>query len=68
DTITREHESARDFFDELGSLGMDTLKQGRQLSSKEMSLLIDHWDSSTEGKVSVDYHVVFLAVKRDFDS
>jgi malonyl-CoA O-methyltransferase len=68
DTITREYDSARDFFEQLSSLGMDTLKQGRQLSSKEMSLLIDHWDSSTEGKVAVDYHVIFLAVKRDFDS
>lgn len=68
DTITREYESAGDFFDELKNLGMDTLKQGRQLTSKEMSLLVDHWDSSTEGKVSVDYHVVFLAVKRDYDS
>lgn len=68
DTITREYESAQDFFEELKSLGMDTLKQGRQLTSKEMSLLVEHWDSSTDGKVSVDYHIIFLAVKRDFDS
>jgi malonyl-CoA O-methyltransferase len=68
DTISREYESAKDFFDELKSLGMDTLKQGRQLTPKELSLLVDHWDSSTEGNISVDYHVVFLAVKRDFDS
>jgi malonyl-CoA O-methyltransferase len=68
DAITREYESAKDFFDQLKSLGMNTLKQGRQLTSKEMSLLVDHWDSSTEGKVSVDYHIVFLAVKRDYDS
>lgn len=68
DTITREYESAQDFFNELKNLGMDTLKQGRQLTSKEMSLLVDHWDSSTDGMVSVDYHVIFLAVKRDFDS
>lgn len=68
DTITQEYESAKDFFNEFKKLGMDTLKQGRQLTSKEMSLLINHWDSSTEGKMSVDYHVIFLAVKRDFDS
>ncbi|PAU93972.1 hypothetical protein CK503_09920 [Aliifodinibius salipaludis] len=68
DTITREYESAKDFFGEFKKLGMDTLKQGRQLTSKEMSLLVEHWDSSTEGKISVDYHVIFLAVKRDFDS
>lgn len=68
DTITREYESAIDFFSELKNLGMDTLKQGRQLTSKERSLLVDHWHSSTEGKISVDYHIIFLAVKRDFDS
>lgn len=68
DTITRKYESAKDFFDELKHLGMDTLKRGRQLTSKEMSLLVEHWDSTTEGEVSVDYHLIFLAVKRDYDS
>ena len=68
DTITREYESAKHFFDELKSLGMDTLKKGRQLTSKEMSMLVDHWDTQEDGLVSVNYHVVFLAVKRDFDS
>lgn len=68
DTISRIYESARDFFSELKKLGAGIQRQGRSLSPKELSLLIDHWDRSTDGQVKVSYHVVFLAVKRDYDS
>lgn len=68
DTITQSFESAGDFFRELKKLGTSTQMEGRSLSPKELSLLIDHWDSSSEGAVEVSYHLVFLAVKRDFDS
>lgn len=68
DTITQTYDSARDFFRELKNLGAGTQQQGRSLTPKELSLLINHWDNSTEGKVKVSYHAVFLAVKRDFDS
>lgn len=68
DTVTQTFDSARDFFRQLKKLGAGTQRQGRSLSPKELSLLIDHWDSSTDGKIQVSYHVVFLAVKRDFDS
>lgn len=68
DTVTENYESARDFFRELKKLGAGTQRGGRSLTPKELSLLIDHWDSSTEGSIRVSYHVVFLAVKRDFDS
>lgn len=68
DTITRRFESAADFFRQLKRLGAATQIEGRNLSAKELSLLIDHWDSSVEGAVEVSYHLVFLAVKRDFDS
>lgn len=68
DTITRRYDSARDFFQELKKVGAGTQRSGRSLSPKELALLIDHWDSSTEGDIKVSYHVVFLAVKRDYDS
>ncbi len=68
DTITRSFDSARDFFKQLKNVGASTQKEGRSLSPKEISMLINHWDNSTEGSVDVSYHVVFLAVKRDFDS
>jgi malonyl-CoA O-methyltransferase len=68
DTITQTYDSAREFFRELKKLGAATQREGRSLTPKELSLLIDNWDSTTEGKVKVSYHIVFLAVKRDFDS
>lgn len=68
DTITQTYDSARDFFRELKDLGAATQREGRSLTPKELSLLIKHWDKSSDGKIRVSYHVVFLAVKRDFDS
>lgn len=68
DTVTQSFNSARQFFRHLKNMGAATQKEGRSLSSKELSLLINHWDNSTEGDIEVSYHLVFLAVKRDYDS
>jgi len=67
DTITQTYESAGDFFRHLKQVGASTQQSGRSLSPRELKMLIDHWDTSSEGEVSVSYHVVFLAVKKDFD-
>lgn len=68
DTITQQYESANDFFEEIKKLGMGTQIEGRHLTSDERKLLVKHWDSSVNGDITVSYHIVFLAVKRDFDS
>lgn len=68
DTISQSFESASDFFEELKKLGMGTQIQGRHLTSEERKLLVEHWDDSATGNITVRYHMVFLAVKRDFDS
>lgn len=68
DTITKTYESSLDFFRDIKNLGAATQRKGRSLTSKELSLLIDHWDSSIDGKIEVSYHIIFLAVKRDYDS
>ena len=68
DTITANYESAKDFFRDLKRLGAGVQRSGRSLTPKELSLLIEHWDSSTDGDIKVSYHLVFLAVKRDYDS
>lgn len=68
DTVTRTFDSSRDFFNQLKRLGAGTQKQGRPLSPKELSLLINQWDSSAGEEIRVSYHIVFLAVKRDFNS
>lgn len=66
DTVTETFDSALDFFRSLKDIGASAQKEGRALSASEMSLLIDHWDFQSNGPVKVDYHVVFLAVKKDF--
>lgn len=68
DTVTKTYNSARDFFRDLKNLGAGTQRSGRSLTPKELALLIDHWDSSVDEDIEVSYHVVFLAVKRDYDS
>jgi len=68
DTITQTFDDARDFFRNIKRVGASTQKQGRSLSPLEFSMLVDHWNSSTDGKIKVSYHVAFLAVKRDYDS
>lgn len=68
DTITQSFGSARDFFRNIKNLGASTQLDGRTLSPRELSMLVDHWDDSVNGEVRVSYHVVFLAVKRDYDS
>lgn len=68
DTITQTYPSADDFFEELKRLGMGPQIKGRPLTSDERKLLVEHWDGSAEGDITVSYHIIFLAVKRDFDS
>ncbi|HET6528362.1 MAG TPA: methyltransferase domain-containing protein [Balneolaceae bacterium] len=67
DTVTQTFDSARDFFNHRKAIGASTQTAGRSLTADELSLLVDHWDSSTEGKVKVNYHIIFLAVKRDYE-
>lgn len=68
DTVRQQFNSAADFFRHLKKTGANTQQEGRHLSPKELQLLIEHWDDKSEGQVQVSYHVVFIAVKRNFDS
>lgn len=68
DTITQKFSSSIEFFRHLKTIGAGTRKKGRALKSAEMKLLIDHWDSKSKGEITVSYHAVFLAVKRDHTS
>lgn len=68
DTITQSFPSAADFFRHLKTIGAATHKSGRSLNASEMKMLINHWNSQGEGNITVSYHAVFLAVKRDHTS
>lgn len=64
DTVTQTFDSAFNFFEHIKKIGASSQTEGRSLSPRELSMLIDHWDSSVDGSVEVSYHLVFLAVKR----
>lgn len=68
DTVTETYDDAASFFRHLKKVGAGTRTKGRPLKPSEMKLLIDYWNKTAEGKINVSYHVVFLAVKRDFSS
>lgn len=68
DTVTRSFESARAFFEHRKSIGAETPKEGGSLDPDDREMLINHWDDTTDGDISVSYHLVFLVVKRDYDS
>lgn len=68
DTITQSFPYAADFFRHLKTIGAATHKSGRSLNASEMKMLINHWNSQGEGNITVSYHAVFLAVKRDHTS
>lgn len=65
DTITQKFDCAADFFGHLKNIGAGQQLEGRPLTPKEMKLLINHWDEQTEGNITVSYHIVFLAVKKN---
>ncbi len=68
DTVTETYPSALHFFRHLKTIGVATHRSGRALRPAEMKMLINHWDKQNNGDITVSYHVVFLAVKRDHTS
>ncbi|MDZ7773354.1 MAG: methyltransferase domain-containing protein [Balneolaceae bacterium] len=65
DTVTRNYDSSADFFRHLKAIGADRQLEGRRLTPREMRMLIRNWDRSAGDRITVSYHVVFIAVKRD---
>lgn len=65
DTITQKFEGAAAFFHHLKQIGAGTQLSGRSLSPKELKMLIDYWNEQEPDGVTVSWHVVFLAVKRN---
>lgn len=65
DTITQKFNSSGDFFRHIKQIGAGKQLNGRHLSSNEMKLLINYWNEQEEGDITVSWHVVFLAVKKN---
>ena len=64
DTVIQKFKSAADFFRHIKNIGAGRQLEGRPLSTREMKMLINHWDEAAGDDITVSYHVVFLAVKR----
>lgn len=61
------YESALHFFRELKGVGATTSYSGEQLTSGDFRRLIREWDHSvTPVPVQVTWHLLFLAIRRDF--
>lgn len=65
DTITRSYPSGWDFFRHIKKMGASTDVNEQTLSMSEMKQLINQWDKQSEGEVKAQYHVVFIAAKKD---
>ncbi|MGM0506643.1 MAG: methyltransferase domain-containing protein [Bacteroidota bacterium] len=61
------YESSLQFFQELRNVGATTTMSGAQLSPGEFRHLVRTWDASvTPAPVQVTWHLLFLAIRRDF--
>ncbi len=65
DTVSQRFQSAAGFFRHLKQIGAGQQMKGRHLTAKEMKMLIDYWDEQNTGGITVSWHVVFLAVKKN---
>lgn len=63
--IIQNFESSLDFFRHLKAIGASSSRTGKSLSAKQMRLLTNYWDKSKPDGIEVNWHVVYLAVKRD---
>jgi len=64
-TITQTFKSSLHFFRHLKEIGASVNTSGKSLSTKQLKLLIKHWDDSAEEEITISWHTVYLAVKKD---
>lgn len=62
--LFKEFDSSMDFFRHLKNIGASISVLDKSLSTKQFKLLTDHWDSKSDGKVKVKWHIVYLAAKK----
>ncbi len=54
-----------DFFKHLKEIGVASSTSGKRLSARQMKLLTDFWDKKTNNNININWHVVYLAGKKD---
>lgn len=63
--LFQEFESSMDFFRHLKQIGASYSIKNNSLSYKQFKLLTNHWDESSQGRIKVKWHIVYLAAKKD---
>lgn len=66
DTLTQRFESSRAFFRHLKEIGASTMEnEESSIGAAGLKKLMSQWDQRKPGEITVGYHVIFLAVKKD---
>jgi len=63
--ITQSFDCSLDFFKMLQTIGAHTTFRSDKLNTQQFKELLRYWDSSSPHHVHVDWHVIFLAVKKN---
>jgi malonyl-CoA O-methyltransferase len=65
DQATEHYRDIFRFFRALKKSGNSTSFTGKKLTPKQLRLLNDYWLSQNNGRVTVHYHIAFIALKKD---
>jgi malonyl-CoA O-methyltransferase len=66
DTIIQRFESPRAFFRHLKKIGASTMeREEASIGAAGLKKLMSQWEQNKSGEITVQYHVIFLAVKKD---
>ncbi|MEX2600717.1 MAG: methyltransferase domain-containing protein [Balneolaceae bacterium] len=65
DSDTTRYQGSLEFFRHLKRIGASASRSGKQLTPSQFWRLITHWDRKSGPEISITYHLIFLAVKRD---
>lgn len=63
--LFQKFDHSLDFFKHLKEIGASKSKTGKSLSAKQLKLLTNFWDEKESGQISVKWHVVYLAAKKE---
>jgi len=64
--LYQEFDKAIEFFRHLKHIGSSVSTRDKSMKAKQFRLLLDHWDSKSNNKIKVKWHIVYLAAKKDF--
>lgn len=64
--LYQEFDGSMSFFRHLKDIGVSESRKGNPLSYKQLKLLTEFWDDKSKQGVSVKWHIVYLAAKKEY--